>query len=472
MEQDFDPIYEALKNSPKSTSLPIPIRRPPKPSSFVDNQREPQNNFEVLKAEALLSCSAPSSKSSILLKPFFYQVGGHGAILKLSDKSILKIMAERERQFYEAVDKWYPQLASFIPHYYGVVDVSYTAQPVASSPNSSSSSVLLQPEISLATNKQVLQILNSTSKALSSRKKSQAHRRSQSCDVKKPVKHKEIAVKPREFVCRSKSDSLLKSLASSSLEDVGSVMRKKSVANPWSVHLYKEEFDNADASQSMETKKYLALEDLTQGLKFPCILDLKMGTRNYGLNATPIKKKSQQMKAQRTTSATLGVRICGMQVYQKSSKSYIFQSKYDGRELTAETFKKTLWQFMNNGNRYLTELIPQLVERLEHMRSVIATLRNFRFYCSSLLVLYDGHWPLEDAENTKSSSRLCRSASLIRDHRSIDVRMIDFAQCVIDLSEESIEEDVGTADSGYLLGLDTLIAAFRELEFNCLTTKV
>lgn len=59
---------------------------------------------------------------------------------------------------------------------------------------------------------------------------------------------------------------------------------------------------------------FLMMENITSSYRRPCVLDLKMGTRQHGDDATAEKRTKQIAKCQASTSGSLGVRLCGMQV--------------------------------------------------------------------------------------------------------------------------------------------------------------
>ncbi|KAJ2910066.1 inositol polyphosphate kinase kcs1, partial [Coemansia aciculifera] len=143
--------------------------------------------------------------------------------------------------------------------------------------------------------------------------------------------------------------------------------------------------------------QFILMADLTAAMRRPCILDLKMGTRQHGVNAPAKKVISQTIKCAATTSKELGVRMCGLQVFKADRNRYLFQDKYYGRSLNKFTFQRTLLEFLDNGESVQVFLIPALLVKLRNLYRTVEQMHGFRFFGSSLLLVYDGYASMQQA---------------------------------------------------------------------------
>ena len=198
----------------------------------------------------------------------------------------------------------------------------------------------------------------------------------------------------------------------------------------------------------------------------------------------------------------------------------MFMNKYHGRKLTRPGFKEALFEFFHSGRRLRRELLFPVLSRLREMQAALEACESYRFYSSSLLIIYDGashrkhtrrrtedglseddeeddeeveaepemeeeeeegevaggldfpHSPATSSDGSNICSSSSSGSSSISqaclsqpDPRSpvVDVRMIDFAHTTCrHYREDSVVHE--GQDSGYIFGLQNLITIISELE--------
>lgn len=169
------------------------------------------------------------------------------------------------------------------------------------------------------------------------------------------------------------------------------------------------------------------MEDLTFGMVLPCIMDVKIGSRLWDIDATADKRMRRQIKSSKCGSGWYGFRICGIRD-QLGNRIY-------ARELSTlkkDGISKVLnFYFGNRSNSECKAMVEDCLAQLERIREMLQNT-NLQLISSSLLFVYDGANP--------SKTFMCK--------------MIDFAHSHI--------HKQSYYDVNYLHGLDSFISTIKQ----------
>lgn len=234
-------------------------------------------------------------------------------------------------------------------------------------------------------------------------------------------------------------------------------------------------YGTVDVEVNGKEHTFLKLEDLTHGMRKPCIMDIKVGKRTWDPMASAEKQIVEEQKYSQCKKA-LGVCLPGFQVYTSNGANEEILLRYGkeyGKELNADGFRTTIEQFLHcRETCQWPVLLNQLLQQLHAIRDWFNEQRTLHFYASSLLIAYDYEnlQPFIKSHNSARSLPRDTSAVIPGDSKEyfydafssitslsksdnirqfIKVRMIDFAHVY-----PSIDR---SADANYMFGLENLI---------------
>ncbi|XP_029358085.1 inositol hexakisphosphate kinase 1 [Echeneis naucrates] len=339
--------------------------------------------------------SLRSRGGGVPLEPFVHQVGGHTSMMRYDDHTVCKPLISREQRFYESLP---PEMKEFTPEYKGVVLVCFEGD------SDGYINLVAYPYVESLTEGGPAEHeeRDPPEREQPRRKHSRRslHRSSSSSDHKeeRPDRRESHDTDTSETLGELKSPRLDPKIHSDvpfQMLDWNSGLTSEKIShNPWSLRCHKQQLSRM-RSESKDRKlfKFLLLENVVHHFSYPCILDLKMGTRQHGDDASEEKAARQMKKCEQSTSATLGVRVCGMQVYQLNTGHYLCRNKYYGRGLSIEGFRQALYQYMHNGKGLRQDLFEPILNKLRSLKAVLERQASYRFYSSSLLIIYEGKEP-------------------------------------------------------------------------------
>lgn len=175
-------------------------------------------------------------------------------------------------------------------------------------------------------------------------------------------------------------------------------------------------------TKEQQTKdKCIYLENLIWQMEKPCVMDIKLGIKNYRDDASIERIIKNIFKAHISTTAKWGLRIAGLKYL--SGSSWIKKDKLDCRQLSIEEVQDEIHNFFLNS----VEMVKEVKGIIENILDSLKDNHLFRLYGSSILFVYDATNPLE----------------------SIDIRLIDFSNYYkLKYPDEQ--------DDGYIFGLKNL----------------
>jgi len=184
--------------------------------------------------------------------------------------------------------------------------------------------------------------------------------------------------------------------------------------------------------------RFLMIENATTGMIQPCIMDIKIGAKTYGPDASE-EKKAKQDASYAGTKKPFGFSVLGMSVYHgKEKEEFKVKDKNYGKNLNKDNIDDFIATYFDKESESLnTKLVIEIfTERLKTIEKMYSQQKVFHIFGSSILFVYDAAVLLGD-DKTKDELQ-----------EAVILKMIDFAH---------VHPANGEADTNYITGIRNLI---------------
>lgn len=142
-------------------------------------------------------------------------------------------------------------------------------------------------------------------------------------------------------------------------------------------------------------------------------------------------------------------------MYQQSSDDFFCRDKYYGRKLKPTEVPIVLCQFLRDRDSIRYWLIDSIVNRLVELHKILSEKNTYRFYASSLLIMYEGDFTTSELNEEKRQAI----------KQGVNIRLVDFAHSTFQGFRNDSTKHNGP-DHGLILGLENLIDMFRNVQQN------
>jgi len=201
------------------------------------------------------------------------------------------------------------------------------------------------------------------------------------------------------------------------------------------------------------TEEYLILGNVMEGYARPSVVDIKIGERTWGPDASESKRAKEAGKYL-GTRPTFGFSVSGMLVHcvADPDRDIVRLDKEFGKALKSDQVRSIPAIFFDvERSGFLREVAQIVLEKVDVVLQAFQSQTRYKIYASSLLIAYDAQAVSDFRKGRISREQLA--------DKYVDVKVIDFANVYV-TSEIGTEEP--ETDENFVNGVKNIRQLFKD----------